>query len=195
MKVDKRYEKTLPLGELEAKPGQEAAVAALHEWVEDKCANVVLLGSVGCGKTHLAIAAGKEVALAGFYTEEEGWLASQRRHVCFVNVPSLLADLRAAISRGNEDTADRFAHLSKTCTRLILDDLGAERLTEYAAEMLYVLVDGVYRREASVLVTTNVPLKDIVESGAGRIISRLIERATLVKMTGSDLRLETFTRK
>lgn len=194
MKVDQRYEKVPPLFDMAPKEGQEEAYKALREWVEADGGNVVLLGSVGCGKTHLVIAAGKEIERAGTYSVEEGYLAKERRHVCFVNVPSLLADLRAAISSGNEETADRFHHLTKNCVRLILDDLGAERLTEYAAEMLYVLIDGVYRREARVAVTTNVPLKDIVESGAGRIVSRLVEEAKLVKMTGKDLRLETFKR-
>lgn len=194
MKVDKRYEKVARITELVPKPDQEEAFKVLTAWALEDTGNVVLLGGVGCGKTHLAIAAGKEVAVAGTYTDEEGWLAAERRHVCFVNVPSFLAELRAAVGRGSDDVADRFSHLSKTCPRLILDDLGAERLTEYAAEMLYVLIDGVYRREARVVVTTNVPLKEIVESGAGRIVSRLVEEANLVKMTGKDLRLETFKR-
>jgi DNA replication protein DnaC len=55
---------------------------------------------------------------------------------------------------------------------LVLDDLGAERWTEWAEEQLFLLLDYRYRLESPTVVITN----EALETLPGRIYSRLGDR-------------------
>lgn len=116
---------------------------------------LVLIGATGCGKSHLAYAiAGRALA--------------DGRQVYAHTVPAMLSMLRATFGEGNFDSV--FHDLCEVGL-LVMDDLGAERETEWAKEQLYALVDHRYRRRLPMVVTTNVALTDI----DGRIASRLGE--------------------
>ena len=61
---------------------------------------------------------------------------------------------------------------------LVLDDLGAERSTEYAIEQLYAIVDQRYRSGKPLIVTTNMTLEQLKngpELGRRRIYERVLE--------------------
>ena len=84
---------------------------------------------------------------------------------------------------------------------LILDDLGAEKLTARALECLYILIDNRLMNEAPILVTTNFGVdkeksmslwKWIEEGGEGygdRLFGRLRESCDFVPVGGCDKRL------
>lgn len=69
---------------------------------------------------------------------------------------------------------------------LILDDLGAERLTEWGEEQLFLLLDYRYRHQSPTVVITNEPLETL----PARIYSRLGDRAlsTVVYNPAPDFR-------
>lgn len=71
---------------------------------------------------------------------------------------------------------------------LILDDFGAERVSAYAQETIYLIVDGRYRRKAPLIVATDLPLKVLraenVSPERKRIYSRLLEMCVPVELEG-----------
>jgi DNA replication protein DnaC len=73
---------------------------------------------------------------------------------------------------------------------LVIDDLGAEKGTEWVVEQLYRIVDYRYRMCLPLVVTTNLSGREIRDRFGDRILSRLVEACTAVKLTGDDKRSE-----
>lgn len=76
---------------------------------------------------------------------------------------------------------------------LILDDLAAERKTEYMSEIVFNVIDARYRAGLPMIVTTNLTseeLKHPSDISYQRTFSRLLEMCIPVKVEGKDKRLE-----
>jgi DNA replication protein DnaC len=101
-------------------------------------------GTVGTGKTTLALLVARAARAAG-------------RSVAIYSVPLLLAEMRHTFGA---DSADSHLDLFRRLTAvdlLVLDDLGAERQTEWVLEQLYSLVNERWQDQRSMVVTSNVP--------------------------------------
>lgn len=158
---------------LETAPDQVAA-AAVRDWMGDRPVdggeNLLLTGPVGTGKTGLAVG-----ALWVFH--EVGQQGLQ-----FVSVPYLLDGLRPEA----EDPASLLA-----CQRaivLVLDDLGAEKPSDWVRERLYVLVNARYEQQLPTIATTNLDLTRLATNLGERTVSRFAESMTVVAMDGPDRR-------
>lgn len=154
--------KAQPLPGQDAKKSREAVVAikadcqryadALDGWL-------VLEGSVGCGKTHLAYAIAAQ--------------ALERGKAVYVDTaPDLLDALRAGYKAEDFDT--RFAHL-RDVALLVIDDLGTENQSPWAVEKLYQVINYRYTNRLALVVTTNVALGRAGSRIDERIASRLLE--------------------
>ena len=99
-------------------------------------------GDVGTGKTSLAMLVAKTAIDAG-------------RTAAAYPVPRLLATIRQTYGDGSLDTYAALLRRLTTVDLLVLDDLGAERQTEWVLEQLYVLVNERWQDERSVIITTN----------------------------------------
>lgn len=126
----------------------------------------VLQGPYGCGKTHLAYA----VAATR---------AREHKPVYVGNVPDLLDTLRRGFDNG--DYARRLDTIREV-EMLVLDDLGVESGTAFAAEAIYRIVDYRYRNRLPLIVTTNAIIQRD-GSLAGRVASRLQDAAISVVHT------------
>lgn len=148
-----------------------------------------LAGPVGTGKTHAAwmavatwCSAAGVVPRDGYYSEQYqggGWHGST---VIFTRMTDLLDDLRpgeAAVQRVRD---------CQNAKLLILDDLGAEKASEWTQERLYSVIDHRYVNCLPLLVTGNLPPVKLGEQTGDRVASRLAEMCTVVPMTGADRR-------
>jgi len=117
-------------------------------------------GDVGTGKTSLAMIVSKAALEAG-------------RSVAIYSVPRLLADIKETY----EADADRsYAELFRRLCEvdlLHLDDLGAEKRTEWVLEQLYSIVNERWQNERSIVVTTNLVLDDLRDQIGFRTVSRI----------------------
>lgn len=134
--------------------------------------NLILSGPVGCGKTHAAIAALRRI-LPG--------CASWK--LC--SVLELLEELRPG---GPEGALERACSVSV----LLLDDLGAERPTDWTAERLAAVIDRRWLDERPIIATTNLtlgPSGELIEALGERSYSRLVgSGAVALQLQGSDRR-------
>lgn len=74
---------------------------------------------------------------------------------------------------------------------LVLDDLGIERQSEYVQEQVFNVIDSRYRAKLPLIVTTNLPLKELTSPasvGYGRIYDRVLEMCHPVKVEGESRR-------
>lgn len=131
-------------------------------------------GNVGAGKTHTACAILRHMyELRG--VQGRFWTVADILQ-CYreASDPDYAGPWTAALL----DDALRLAPL------LVIDDLGTERWTEFAAETLYRVVDARYREQRPTIVTTNVPA-DAIDP---RIRSRMLS-GVQVNFTGPDRRV------
>jgi DNA replication protein DnaC len=74
---------------------------------------------------------------------------------------------------------------------LHLDDLGAERRTDWVLEQLYSIVNERWQNQRSITVTTNMSLDNLREQVGRRTVSRLVEICgDPIPVMGQDLRIE-----
>ncbi|MEM7532607.1 MAG: ATP-binding protein [Chloroflexota bacterium] len=110
---------------------------------------LVLHGTYGCGKTHLA------AAIANYQ------VAQNRREAMFVVVPDLLDHLRASFSPQSNMPYDRRFDEIKRVPLLILDDLGTESATPWAKEKMFQLLNHRYIAMLPTVITTTTSLNEI----------------------------------
>jgi DNA replication protein DnaC len=107
-----------------------------------KDSGLILLGNVGDGKTTTAAAMCK-------------WLAARFRTFQFCNVPALLDAMRNTNDDESKARLSNIMYGLTECDLLVLDDLGAEKMTEWAEERLYLVVNQRYGRQKNIVVTSN----------------------------------------
>ncbi len=133
---------------------------------------LLLQGSYGCGKTHLAAAIANFAVGMGVPT-------------LFLTVPDLLDMLRFAYGATDTTFEERFDEI-RNAKLLILDDFGTQNATAWAQEKLFQIINYRYINKLPLVVTTNLSLTEI----EARIRSRLQdpELVSEVRMNAPDYR-------
>lgn len=153
-----------------------SAARAAYDAAQDG-ASIIFGGSVGTGKTHLAAS----IVLHAIGDGKVGVLRT---------VPDLMDDLRALAERSAE--RQELMNGLVECDVLALDDLGAEKQTEWTDEMLFKLIDKRYLAQRPTIATTNfkTPEKLIARLGMNgeRIVSRILSGGRWVQVEGQDRR-------
>lgn len=148
-------------------PGMGDAIVKLNSMLSGDAWCAFLTGGYGTGKTHLAIAA------MNAYGIRRSW---------FWKVPDYLDFIRRMhFDRGI--SIDEITRSYRTSDfLLVMDDLGVENPTDWAAEQLYRVIDSRYDNRLPTVITTNV--------SAERLDQRLLSRCAsgLVVCKGKDLR-------
>jgi DNA replication protein DnaC len=174
------YLRTLEDFEFAAQPlvdPQQLRELSCGRWIANGDA-VLLLGPPGVGKTHLAVALGREAVREGY-------------SVLFTTATALITQLVRAHVKG--DLEERLRHFAKP-KLLIVDELGYLPLEPGAAHLLFQLVSRRYER-GSLLVTSN---RAVGEWGevfgdpvvATAILDRLLHHSHVITIRGDSYRLK-----
>lgn len=134
---------------------------------------LLLEGTYGCGKTHLAAAVGN-----ARLDYEEG--------VLFITTPDLLDHLRNTFGPSSEVGYDEMFDRLRNAPLLILDDLGVENPSAWAQEKLFQLLNHRYAHRLPTVITTNADINTLDP----RIRSRLLDEGVIrrVRISAPDYR-------
>jgi DNA replication protein DnaC len=133
------------------------------------------MGPVGTGKTTLAMLVSKAALRAG-------------RSVAIYSLPRLLNEIRDThrAERSHVELLDRLIAVDL----LHIDDVGAERTTDWVLEELYSIVNGRYEDQRSMIITTNIEDFDELRTQISpRTVSRLTEMCDQLPVSGEDRRM------
>jgi DNA replication protein DnaC len=152
---------------------QQRALDRAREFAERPEGWLVLLGSFGTGKTHLAAAIGNRCLELGY-------------PAIFIVVPDLLDHLRSTFSPTTETTFDDLFESVRGAPVLLLDDLGTQTTTQWATEKLFQILNHRYMMKLPTVITTNVPLAELGDRLASRMADP--ELSLCVSLAGTDWR-------
>ena len=134
---------------------------------------LLLFGTVGTGKTYYAACIANSLIDQGF-------------SVLMTNFARLTNQIQGMYEGKQEyiDSLNRY-------TLLIIDDLGAERKSEFMQEMVFNIIDSRYRSGLPFIITTNLTADEIKkpqEVNYARIYDRVLERCFPIEISGVSRR-------
>lgn len=135
--------------------------------------NLLFYGSPGTGKTFLSCCIAKK-------------LLDNGNLVIYRTSESLIDDLRKIRFSNEQDLAE----LITDCDLLIIDDLGAEQISDFSRTELFNILNKKLLKHKKMLISTNLSLEDIMKIYSDRITSRLIGEFKLCKFIGEDIRIK-----
>ena len=137
--------------------------------------NILMYGTTGLGKTHLALSVGRAVGEQGY-------------SVCYEPAISLFNTLEKAKFSTNEQ-ALAAAEKIKNCDLLIIDDLGTELSGQFVVSALYGLLSQRLMEKKAMIITTNLNVEDAGKKYSPQIASRLYGEFKRLTFLGSDIRV------
>lgn len=149
-------------------------VKTFKEWNGE---SLMIWGEPGNGKTHLAAAIVNDLS-------EKGYI------VVFQSVPELLQRIRSTFNSENKENETQIMRALLECDLLILDDIGAEKTTEWVEEKLFNIIDGRYRKELPTLYTSNLQPKELQNQVGKRSYDRMVETSLTVENKAESYRRE-----
>ena len=134
---------------------------------------LLIYGSIGTGKTYGAAAIANALIDNGV-------------SVLMTNFSRIINQLQETFDRRQQkiDNLNQF-------DLLVIDDLGAERSTDYTNEIIYSVIDARYRSGKPLIITTNLSmleLKNPPNVATARIYDRILEKCFPVEMNGESQR-------
>lgn len=143
--------------------------------------NLFITGAAGVGKTFLSNCIAKELLDRGYF-------------VIYLSAIRLFDILSAAafgsFRNGTEDAAGDFIrkHIFD-CDLLIIDDLGTEMVNSFSTTQLFNCINERILRKKHTVISTNLSLKHLQENYSERVVSRIANKYTLIRLLGNDIRM------
>ncbi|QYY43093.1 ATP-binding protein [Aneurinibacillus thermoaerophilus] len=178
----------------QSRPGTEKAYQIARDYAQNfehhqEEIGVLLWGTPGNGKTHLAAAVAHEIKDKGFT-------------VVFQTMAELLERIRNTFNKKEKETESEIMDALRDCDLLVLDDIGAEKVTDWVLDVMFRIIDGRYRKKRPILYTSNFSPADLLirfmpqqpteedKIKAQRIHDRIIGTSIIVENKASSYRRE-----
>lgn len=143
--------------------------------MREKGKGLMFYGPVGTGKTYMAACIANALI--------------DRGYPCLMTNFARMVNIISGMHEGKQDYIDGLNNFAL----LVIDDLAAERDTEYMQEIVTNIIDARYRSGKPLIITTNLTageLKNPAETRKKRVYSRLLEICIPIEVSGKDRRKE-----
>lgn len=165
------------------------AYNALNSWKRDILDHIdvgdglyIFGGNSGTGKTSWA------VKIMNYYFRKIVFKTGLEDEGLFIGVPLFLEKLRESYT----EPTDSFRELKSKVMNsnlLILDDIGAEKPSDWVAERLYTIINHRVNNELSTIYTSNINIEKLGDAlNNERIASRIYGSTKQIKLIGKDRR-------
>lgn len=134
-------------------------------------------GVPGCGKTVFACSVAKKYLENGT--------------VKFISYPSFIMQLQSSFKAEKENPYEMANKVAKFEGLLIIDDMGAEKLTDFVRQITYFILNEREQWNLKTIITSNFSLSQLDEQVDSRISSRIAGMCKILKLNGRDRRLKT----
>lgn len=108
--------------------------------------------------------------------------------IIYITAAHLIANVQDQIFRQGKSQKSVFKPFSQ-CDLLIIDDLGAEFLSDYSQKQLYEVIDGRLNGQQKMIISTNLSVLDIQQTYDERLSSRITGNFKVIPFIGEDIRL------
>ncbi len=137
------------------------------------CRSLLFIGGAGLGKTHLSLSIVREVSAKGYgvvYGSAQNlFSAAEKEHFSF---------------NGDSSAEDSLLQ----CDLLVIDDLGTEFYSSFAASLFYNIVNSRMLSGKPTVINTNLSFDELEKKYTARITSRFIGGYDMKKFIGLDIR-------
>jgi DNA replication protein DnaC len=136
--------------------------------------NLLLMGDVGRGKTFLCTCVANR-------------LLATRRTVVYLTFLEFL-DLTRKVRFESAEEGEDALRLLLEADLLILDDLGAEKVSEFVLQELFRVINTRMNRGVPFVISTNLDAEELQATYTARIFSRLAGSCRVCQLEGDDIR-------
>ena len=137
---------------------------------------------VGNGKTSWAC------KIMSQYFRKVAFKSGLENEGLYIYLPTFLEDLRTSYDGEQDPDFLELLGMVKKCRLLIVDDIGAERSSEWVNERLLSIINTRVTQGLSTIYTSNISLDELGKRMGERIKSRIIGSVTEIHLVGKDRR-------
>jgi DNA replication protein DnaC len=158
-----------------------------------------LWGPPGTGKTHFMAAKMRDEILntePGKYLgssvdgEQKGYYEPYPSgYPLYISVPELLLKIRGTFKGSTEADESEIIKTYSKVKVLYLDDLGVEKVSDWALQTIYLIIDRRYSEMLRTIISSNLNLDQLADRLDDRIASRIAGMCEVIKMEGKDRRI------
>lgn len=149
---------------------------AFIEGFEETFNNLMIYGDTGVGKTYLTHCIAKELLDRSYF-------------VLYFSAFDLFDLLSRNTFQKDVQSAD-MASFIYDCDLLIIDDLGTELTNSFVSAQLFSCINERIMNKKATIISTNLTIKDFLDTYSERIFSRVSSNYTMIKLMGNDIRIQ-----
>lgn len=138
--------------------------------------NLFFYGDTGIGKTYLSHCVSKELLDSG-------------HSVIYFSASSLFHIFEKNFFGKEGEFSEDYQNIFD-CDLLIIDDLGTELSNSFTTSQLFLCLNERILRRKSTIISTNLSLRQLVDTYSERVFSRISSNYTVIKLFGNDIRLQ-----
>ena len=139
--------------------------------------NIFLTGKSGTGKTVFACSLAKTHVGDG-------------RSLKFISFPAFIMELQSSFKKDDKNPFEIAEEIAKFSGVLVIDDLGAEKMTDFVKQIIYFIINEREQRCLTTIITSNFSLAQLDEHIDSRISSRIAGMCKVIQLSGRDRRLK-----
>ena len=154
-----------------------------EKWTPENEKGLLLIGSVGTAKTHIACAILKRFSNKNFIGK-------------FYSLSKLMSECKDKIANNKDgDTIEMLLNDIYSCDILVIDDLGDSKTTDFSHDIFSGILNNRINTEKKIIITTNLSGDELREIYGRRILDRFNEIVRPVTFVGESFRKKVLSKK